>query len=124
MVLGIAVIGFCFVIQRWEDEKRMAGYYTTATIGKIIRGKDSAPPVVQYDFTMDFHPMSVLAPIDAAKAERLTVGRKTLIVYQADSGKLFHNPMEKYRKAQGILLMAGLSILLLGISLTLILQGR
>ena len=117
---GIAFIASAFYLQRREDQERMPGFYTTATIVAIKPRKNEEQLAVTFELTKDFKVQRITNDFPAEEAAHWTVGRRALIVYDEDMQKIYFNPMRKSRNRQALVITTGFLILLFGVSWTIL----
>lgn len=113
--IGVAMVASAFWVQRLEDRERMPGFYTTAVIVNMVPQKRKGQTEVCFEFTKDFRVQRVSNDFPSEMAENWRVGRKNLIVYDEEQGKIYYNPMKKWRNRQALLMGIGLMVLLYGV---------
>lgn len=113
---GIGLIASSFYVQKREDRARMPGFYTTAEITAIKPGRSKREMAVTFTFTKDFKILRVTNQYPVEEAEHWVKGRRALIVYDEEAGKIYYNPMIRYRRWQAALIVAGFLVLLFGVS--------
>lgn len=114
IIAGILVIAATFLVQKKEDAERMPGFYTTAEMVSIKKHGNTTD--VTFVFTKDFRNLRITNHYPAEEAEGWVEGRQTLIVYEEETGKVHVNPMRKYRRKQGIMIIIGFLLIMFGAS--------
>ena len=116
ILAGIGLIAATFLVQKKEDETRMPGYYTTATVTQIRPCKNNSELAVTFEFTKDFKIRQVTNSYGTEEAGNLVTGRSSLIVFDEAQGRVYVNPMKASRQKQAVMIIVGFLVLLFGLS--------
>lgn len=118
---GFAAILYTFRMQKKEDNVRVKGYYTTASVSDRTEHKGKVR--LTFSFTADFKPVTYTGMFDPMEAKNCYKGRKTLIVYDQKQDRLYINPMRESRIRQAKMLTLGGLIILTGVTWTVMFYG-
>lgn len=125
IVVGLALIGNAFYIQKKEDRMRIPGFYTEAVIVKNVPSKNTPSKMrdVTFEFTKDFKVWHCTNRYSEKEADLWREGRHFLIVYDEAQDKVYCNPMKAYRKKQAITMGIGGIVILVGIQWSILAAG-